>query len=100
MAEPEEQYELVMPLLPVASRGGPFDDVAYVCGFEMGLLDMQLGQGPTVCLPDRPIHEQNREQADLLAMRHGYLAEFSDTEVEGWIHLRITRPRPDGGNRG
>lgn len=93
----EPELEIVMPLLPVRSRGGPFPDDAYICGFEMGLLDMQLGQMPTRDLPSRPIHVENRDQADLIAMRHGYLASFTETDVDGWVHLRIRRSRSERG---
>ncbi|WP_136246209.1 hypothetical protein [Mycobacterium intracellulare] len=86
-------YDLVMPFLPVQSKGGPYDDAAFVAGYEMGLLDAQLAgssfdQG-------RAIHVANRDQADLLAMRHGYVAEFSDEDVEGWVCMRVHRATAD-----
>ena len=76
--EPEQQpaeYGLVMPFVAVASKGGPFDDRAYCAGWEMGRLDALLEHAAP------PVHEQpvltdNAQQADLVAMKHGYRAEF------------------------
>lgn len=34
--------ELIMPFLPVKSKGGRFDDDAYTAGYEMGVLDARL----------------------------------------------------------
>jgi hypothetical protein len=80
-------YELVMPFLPVQSKGGPHDDAAYVAGYEMGLLDAQLGNSEYD--QGRAIHGENREQADLIAMRHGYLAEFTNDSGDGWVHMKV-----------
>lgn len=78
----EPSHELVMPFVAVTSRGGPFDDAAYTAGYEMGLLDaaLQAAAGPIV---ERTVREENREQADLLAMRHGWTIECSAPQ-DGW----------------
>lgn len=94
MADHDPHPELVMPFLPVQSRGGPHDDAAYTAGYEMGLLDAQLVLRPEV-LPNYPIHTENREQADLIAMRHGYRAEFAPTEAVEWLQLRIVPTEDD-----
>ncbi len=80
-----ERYELVMPFLPVVSRGGPYDDEAFAAGYRMGRLDGDLAQG--VDHP-RPIGVGEREQADLIAMRHGYAARFV-SERGGWLWLSL-----------
>jgi hypothetical protein len=77
----EGEYGLVIPFLPVASKGGPYDDEAFVAGFEMGRLDevlrsrlgaliqpLGIGTGRIETM----IHTPNAAQADLIAMRHGY----------------------------
>lgn len=87
MDENEFGYDLVMPFLPVQSNGGPHDDAAYVAGYEMGLLDAQLGR--TEFDQGRAIHGENREQADLIAMRHGYTGEFTNDGGDGWVHMKI-----------
>ena len=88
-----EHYELIMPFLPVQSRGGPLDDNAYAAGFEMGALDAQLSLQhfpfPDV---DITIHTVNIEQADLIAMRYGYAVELSTPDpTNTWRHLKLRR---------
>lgn len=80
-------YDLVMPFLPVQSRGGPHDDDAFVAGYEMGLLDAQLGRSEFD--QGRAIRVDNREQADLIAMRHGYVAEFASDDGTGWVCMKV-----------
>jgi hypothetical protein len=82
-------YALVMPFLPVTSRGGPHDDEAYVAGVEMGFLDRDL-VNDIVPADGQPVHATNREQADLIAMHRGYTAEFADVG-DGWLHATFTR---------
>lgn len=101
MDEPEDiAAELVMPFLPVASKGGPFDDQAFTAGYEMGLLDALLGHAYTFGRVHRTLRSENREQADLLAMRHGWHATFVDTEVEGWIGAEFIRVSVETDPRG
>lgn len=95
----ETEHGLVMPFVAVQSRGGPYDDEAYCAGYEMGRLDAILDRDD-----EYPLHEPlaiqaaNREQADLIAMRHGYVAEVALSDVEGWAHLRV-RPAIDEASR-
>jgi hypothetical protein len=86
-------YDLVMPFLPVQSNGGPHDDAAYVAGYEMGLLDAQLSQSHFD--QGRAIHGENREQADLIAMRHGYLGEFTNDSGDGWVCMKVHQATAD-----
>jgi hypothetical protein len=96
-AEPDDPgYGMIMPFLPVQSKGGPHDDNAWVAGYEMGQLDAMLGGA--VFDQGQAIRRDNREQADLIAMKHGFVAEFFEygeehgEEVrEQWIMLRIRR---------
>jgi hypothetical protein len=68
----EAEYGLVMPFLPVASKGGPYDDDAFVAGYEMGRLDAELKASPGLRRVETMVHSPNAGQADLLAMQHGY----------------------------
>lgn len=84
----EETHDLVMPFVTVASRGGPHDDNSYAAGYEMGTLDTFLKE----CHP--ATHSQNiltasKPQADLIAMHHGYKAEFTVTMQEEWTWLTL-----------
>jgi hypothetical protein len=78
-----------MPFLPVASKGGPWDDDAFVAGYQMGLLDARLELGH---LPESlTIYTGNREQADLIAMRHGYTVVFTqEPDWPEWTHMQVT----------
>ncbi|MBF6188012.1 hypothetical protein [Nocardia farcinica] len=89
----EPGYNLVMPFVTVTSVGGPHEDGAYVAGYEMGVLDTELKVADALgALPlHRVIHTANRPQADLLAMKHQMVAEFEDTEVEGWTSMTVDR---------
>lgn len=85
---------LVLPFLPVHSRGGPYDDEAYAAGWELGMLDTRLAQGGHDQVV-ATILSANAEQADLLGMRHGYLTVVTPTDVEGW-HLAVFTPCATG----
>ncbi|MCV7004591.1 hypothetical protein [Mycobacterium gordonae] len=90
--EDESNYDLVMPFLPVQSKGGPHDDDAFTAGYEMGLLDATLGRFMISPYENgQPIRAENAQQADLIAMRHGWRAEFTDQEVPGWVCMTLRR---------
>lgn len=82
-------YELIMPFLPVQSKGGPYDDAAYVAGYEMGKLDGDLAQAGAHEPLTITVHRDNQEQADLIAMRHGYSTEFRGDNELGWVLLHL-----------
>lgn len=97
MPDDEAEYEPMMPFLAVASRGGPYDDTAYVAGYELGILDGQLS-GPYAPTPEKPgppaidhwrwIKSDNVEQADLIAMRHGWELERGE-QFEDLVAIRL-----------
>lgn len=95
----EPGYGLVMPFVSVQSKGGPHDDAAYAAGYAMGLLDAELGG--SVFDQGRAIRIEDRQQADLIAMRHGFIAEFHDAsehmcddhahEAPEWVLMTVRR---------
>lgn len=87
-------FEMLMPFVTVASKGGPHHDRSYAAGWEMGALDAQLEHARTLVL-EKVIHASNAPQADLIAMRHGYRAEVEPTGTNGWSMLRLTRTGVD-----
>jgi len=88
----DEGYGLVMPFVTVASKGGPHDDQSYVAGWEMGALDARLEHERPAVL-EMPIQLDNVQQADLLAMKHGY--GYTITEHDGqWSWLKLTCSGP------
>jgi hypothetical protein len=85
------ELELVMPFIPVQSRGGPHDDAAYVAGYEMGRIDAILATAQTLGLtPDTHyvIRTENGPQIDLIAMRYGFTAVVEEVG-EGWSNAAI-----------
>lgn len=89
--EGDAEYGLVMPFVSVASKGGPFDDVAFAAGYEMGLLDELLANSYTFGLVARTLRVENQEQADLIAMRHGWKARFAVVESDEWVGAEFVR---------
>ena len=88
MSDDEASYGLVMPFVACTSKGGPFDDAAYVAGFEMGRLDEELrSAGHCLNGGTTTIHAGNAEQADLICMRHGFTATVELSGTEGWSYL-------------
>jgi hypothetical protein len=84
------RYGLVMPFVSVTSHGGPHDDASYSAGWEMGALDALLEhQKPGIHA--LTIRDTNIEQADLIAMQHGYQATVETTGVEGWLRFKLTK---------
>lgn len=91
MAEEDADYDMVMPFLPVTSKGGPYPDDAYVAGYEMGGLDSHLAHQPS--FHAATIRTANVEQADLIAMRHGYVRTTEPSEEwPEWTSCYFDRP--------
>ncbi len=86
------EYGLVMPFVTCKTNGGIHDDDSYVAGYEMGKLDASLQVAAGIALSvKRTIHAVNRPQADLLAMKTGWLARFE--EIDGhpeWVRAEFT----------
>ncbi|MFD3532004.1 hypothetical protein [Streptomyces sp. NPDC058664] len=68
-------YEPVMAIVLAKSNGGPFEDAAVVAGMTCGALDQELAVLAALhTLPrERYIDGPLLPQADLLAMKHGYI---------------------------
>lgn len=96
--EPDDgEYDLIMPFVTVQSKDGPHEDVSYVAGYEMGYLDAALdGSKKWAKTSAWTIHAENRAQADLIAMHHGYTLEVTDsTTADGWIAIVLTKADAD-----
>lgn len=89
MSGEEPRYSMVMPFLAVTSKGGPYDDEAYVAGYEMGLLDARLAEARPDLL-ETTIHTTNVAQADLIAMQHGYQCTAQPSvDLPEWTHVTL-----------
>lgn len=94
-----EYDQLEMPFLAVESNGGSLDDHAYVCGYEMGVIDAFLSTVPEwVLVCQFSVHEENHEQVDLMAMRYGFNTVIGEPE-DGWSTAILSRSAivEDGG---
>lgn len=92
--EGNAEYGLVMPFVVVHSKGGLFEDNAFVAGYTCGLADKTLAgaaaNGATVVtLPMVP--EALVPQIDLIALRHGFRQPVPTATAEGWVFLTIER---------
>lgn len=85
------EYEMVMPFVTVTSKGGPHDDNSYVAGYAMGTLNAELRVGMMIGADiSRDVAQENVEQAELLAMRHGYVSEQTPSSEDGWVLMEFS----------
>lgn len=100
----DEDFQLEMPFINVKSKGGPFDDDAYVCGFEVGAIaaEMQLASSlrtssMVVAFPSsRYVHAINVPQLDLIAMRYGFTVTSSPPEDDSeWAFIQFSLATTD-----
>lgn len=92
----EQGYGLVMPFVTVASKGGPYDDLAYCAGWAMGALDAKLGAVMRLMSHEETVRTDDVPQADLVAMKNGYRLESTPSEVDGWTFCEFTSIGLDG----
>lgn len=92
------EYGLVMPFTVVTSKGGPYDDRAFVAGYQMGLLsgELHLRAEPI----ERTFYAGLLRQADLIAMREGWemkpVEMPDDTPSEWTCQLFVPLQHIDG----
>ena len=93
MSDGEHEFEMEMPFVTVASKGGPHDDNAFVAGYEMGTLDRELLAAPRQ--HQVTIRTDNTAQADLIAMRNGYVCEAEQSsEWPEWTFVTFRPMKP------
>lgn len=99
--QPEEStYALVMPFVVCASQGGPFDDDAFVAGFQAGRLDRALAVAAVNDTPSvrATVNAVLVRQLDLLGMHHGYPVLKVDIDIDSpeWADVQFHREDTDG----
>lgn len=84
------ERELFMPFVNVKSKGGIFDDDAFVAGYEMGLFEAWCQQAKRLSIKsaEKIIRTDNYSQADLLAMGQGYKIATIN-EADGWSEIFV-----------
>lgn len=85
-------WSLDIPFVVVESVGGPFNDDAYVAGWEAAMVNYALGSRHIV-VTTMMVHEANLKQLDIIAMAKGYnmdeLARYE--EAPGWVQVGFNR---------
>lgn len=91
MDEHEVEWSPVLPFVVCASKGGPYEDDAYVAGYEAAQIDSvleRLAVGSDVTVT---VHAPNLPQIELVAMRRGCAAKVTGEEVDGWVSITYTK---------
>lgn len=73
--QPEDEgYELVVPFVVCTSVGGPFDDDAFVAGFQAGQVDQALKVAGNANASEVrfTVNSELVKQLELIGMNHGY----------------------------
>jgi hypothetical protein len=89
---------LSIPFVTVTSAGGEHDDASYVAGFEMGNLAGYLAtcrDANNITPRGREIHTENLLQADLIAMRYGYLLVKHSVQTDDGYTSILFADQPD-----
>lgn len=93
----DDGYELVLPFVCVASKGGPFDDDAFVAGYRLGMLDLELAMLNTLEFSSvaKVVDKRCLDQVDLIAMHRGWRVLHVGFEHEGgWVDVDLDRIAP------
>lgn len=88
-------YSLVMPFVVCHSTGGPYEDQAFVAGYQTGQIDAALKAGEK---DNRDhgliaVYTELLPQLDLVAMRYGYTMTSEPTQTEAWSYVSFRRTR-------
>jgi hypothetical protein len=86
----EDHSGSVMPLVLCRSRGGPFDDEAFMSGWRLGELGATLGR-PGISALAESIRPNERLQADLIAMALGFTMTVEPSSSRDWLAVTFTR---------
>lgn len=94
----EAEYGLVMPFVLTDDHGGPYDRHAFVSGYRLGQLDVQLSLAkamPLVEPQEFVAHPIEQQQIDLIAMRHGYTLHAHPYDEYWWLYRFEPQEDPD-----
>lgn len=106
----DHELELVVPFIVVESKGGPYDDQAFVAGYQVGEIDVRLAfanmaGAQTVKFPI--VRRSLLAQLELHGMRYGFTSmEASEATShipasDEWCSLTFARgPQPESDEGG
>ena len=83
-----------MPLVVCPSRGGPFDDEAFLSGWRLGEIGATLAR-PGISALAESIRPCERHQTDLIAMARGYTMTVEPSTGADWLSVTFSRTRDD-----
>lgn len=92
----EIKYGLIMPFVVCQSKGGPFEDQAFVAGYQAGQIDRALEMLAVDPLADK-VHYTTTvmtaliPQLDLIAMNRGFKMISDETGQDGWTYATFWR---------
>jgi hypothetical protein len=86
----EDRNDSAMPLVLCHSRGGPYDDDAFMSGWRLGAIGATLATPGTSALCES-IRAHECVQADLLAMASGYSMTLDPSTDPDWLSVTFTR---------
>jgi hypothetical protein len=86
----EDQSDEAMPLVLCRSRGGPYDDEAFLSGWRLGDIAATLAR-PGISAMAESIRPEERVQADLIAMARGYTMTIESSGDPGWLSVTFVR---------
>ncbi len=87
-------YDLVMPFVACVSKGGAYDDQAFVAGWECGALDARFqAMVGTAFMVERWVPPNLIPQLDLIAMKYDLsLQQVSTSEDGEYVQVFIGHP--------
>lgn len=98
--QPEEvDWGPVMPFVVCASKGGPYDDDAFVAGYQAGQLDKALAAARAVGATEvRGLALSALvPQLELIGMHHGFPYTTADApeDYPTWVYVTFAAERPE-----
>ena len=87
-----------LPFVLCRSRGGPYDDEAFLSGWRLGDIGATLGK-PGISAVAESIRPRELLQADLLAMARGYTMTVEPSSDVDWLSVTFTRIEELDGDR-
>lgn len=90
--ETEPEYGLLYPFTVCTSKGGPYEDQAFVAGVQFGRVAAAMERQEPLIGPVM-VRSDLVPQIDLAAMHHGYTlsAEAWDEHPDEWSRATLTR---------
>ncbi len=90
----EDGYSLAVPFIACNSQGGPYDDNAFVAGFQCGEIDRALKaiEAAGGNSAEFTVYTPLVKQVELLGMNRGFPVMTADTfdDTPEWTHVRFS----------